>query len=255
MSRITDLFYHKAFIPFITAGDPNLDITETLILEMANAGADLIEIGIPFSDPVGEGIVIQNSNERSLKAGTTTDKIFDMVKKVHEKTEIPLAFMTYINPIYTYGIELFFKNCHIAKIDAVIVPDLPFEEKEEINSICKSYDIELISLIAPTSHDRIEKIVKEATGFIYCISSIGVTGIREEITTNLKEIIHNIKKVKQIPCAIGFGIATPQQARDIAEISDGIIVGSAIVKIIEQYGCDCIDKVIEYVNSMIEAIR
>lgn len=245
----------KAFIPFITAGDPNLDVTKEIILAMAEAGADLIEIGIPFSDPVAEGLVIQAADERALKAGTTTDKIFDMVAKVREKTDIPLAFMTYINPIYVYGVEKFCSKCAELKIDALIVPDVPYEEKNEIAPYCKKYGIDVISLIAPTSHDRIRTIASEAEGFIYCVSSMGVTGVRKEIKTNVGEMTSLVKEVTDIPTAIGFGISTPQQAKEMAQYADGVIVGSAIVKICAEYGADCVPYVYNYVKEMKNAIQ
>lgn len=255
MSRIKTAFSHgKAFIPFITAGDPSLAITEELILKMEEAGADLIELGIPFSDPVAEGIAIQQADERALWAGTTTDKIFDMVKRVRQKTNIPLAFMTYVNPIYTYGTEKFLKNCNICGIDAIIVPDLPFEEKEELKPYCDTYGVDLISLIAPTSHNRIKMIAKEAQGFVYCVSSMGVTGVRSEITTNINEMIKLVKEVKDMPCAIGFGISTPEQAKAMAQYADGVIVGSAIVKLAAQYGNNCITPITDYVRKMKAAI-
>lgn len=255
MSRINKAFGRgKAFIPFITAGDPSLEITEELILKMDEADVDLIEIGIPFSDPVAEGIVIQQADERALAAGTTTDKLFDMVKRVRVKSNIALAFMTYVNPIYTYGAEKFFKNCKECMIDAVIVPDLPFEEKSELQPYCDIYDIALISLIAPTSKERIKMIAKEAQGFVYCVSSMGVTGVRSEISTNINEMISLVKESKDIPCAIGFGISTPEQAKTMAQYADGVIVGSAIVKLVAQYGTNCVEPVYEYVRNMKAAI-
>lgn len=256
MSRVKRVFEKgRAFIPFITAGDPSLYVTEELIVKMEKAGADIIEIGIPFSDPVAEGIVIQQADERALRAGTTTDKIFQMVERVRERTFIPLAFMTYINPIYTYGTEKFMKNCFRYGIDALIVPDLPYEEKSELKPFCEKYDIELISLIAPTSHKRIKMIAEEAEGFVYCVSSMGVTGVRREFTTNISEMIRLVKEVKDIPCAVGFGISTPKQAEEISRYADGVIVGSSIVKMIGEYGEDCVEPVCEYVKMMKEAIN
>lgn len=251
MSRITDAFAGgKAFIPFVTAGDPNLCITEELVIKMAEAGADLIEIGIPFSDPVAEGIVIQKADERALAAGTTTDKIFSMVQRIREKTDVPLCFMTYINPIYSYGVERFLKKCREVQIDGIIVPDMPFEEKGELASVSKAFQVEIISLIAPTSNQRIQTIAKEAEGFVYCVSSMGVTGVRSTITTDLGKMVSLVKEVKDIPCAIGFGISTPEQAKQMSQFGDGVIVGSAIVKMIEQYKEECIEPVCEYVREM-----
>lgn len=256
MSRIKSAFENKkAFIAFVTGGDPDLETTEALIPKMAEAGADLIEIGIPFSDPIAEGVVIQGADERALKSGTTTDKLFDMVSRVRRKVDIPLVFMTYINPVYTYGTEKFAKKCAECGIDGVIIPDVPFEEKDEVSDACKAAGIELVSMISPTSKERISMIAKEAEGFLYCVSSLGVTGVRSKITTNIKEMVDHVKEVSDIPCAIGFGIATPEQAREMAAVSDGAIVGSAIVKIIAQYGRDCIKPVCEYVREMKEAVE
>lgn len=255
MNRIEQVFQNKkAFIPFITAGDPNLEVTEQLVLRMAAAGADLIELGIPFSDPVAEGPVIQEADYRALEAGTTTDKIFDMVAEIRKVCDIPLAFMTYMNPIYTYGTERFLKNSKKVGIEALIVPDVPFDEREELKPYCDKYGITLISMIAPTSNERIKTIAKEAEGFIYCVSSLGVTGVRTEIGTGVEEMIKLVKEEKDIPCAIGFGISTPEQAAKMAAVSDGVIVGSAIVKIVAQYGKDCVPYVEEYVRSMKGAI-
>lgn len=255
MNRIESVFQNKkAFIPFITAGDPSLEFTKQLVFKMAEAGADLIELGIPFSDPVAEGPVIQGADYRALSAGTTTDKIFEMVKCIRNTCTIPIAFMTYANPIFSYGTKKFMEKCKITGIDALIVPDVPFEEKEELKPYCDSAGITLISMIAPTSEDRIRMIAKEAEGFIYCVSSMGVTGVRNELGNSVKNMIKSVKDVKNIPCAVGFGISTPEQAKAMAEISDGVIVGSAIVKIIEQYGVDCIPYVEDYVSNMKRAI-
>ena len=240
----------KAFIAFITAGDPSIETTEALILEMAASGADLIEIGVPFSDPVAEGEVIQRASQRALLAGTTVDKIFDMVKRIRKKSNVPLAIMTYINPVFVYGTDKFMEKCNDCGIDGVIIPDLPFEEKAEILPSCKKYDISLISLIAPSSFDRISTIAAEAEGFVYCVSSMGVTGVRSEINSDISQMISLVKKQKNIPCAIGFGISTPEQARKMSEISDGVIVGSAIVKIVEEYGVNSIKPVGDYVKNM-----
>ncbi len=255
MNKIKNVFANgKAFIPFITTGDPTLEISEQLVYAMEKAGADLIELGIPFSDPIAEGIVIQKADERALSAGATTDKIFDMVRRIRKNSDIPLAFMTYINPIFVYGSEKFLRNCADCGIDAIIVPDMPFEEKEEIHPFCQKYGVDLISLIAPTSKERIRMIAAEAEGFVYCVSSMGVTGVREEITTDISQMVSLVKETKDIPCAIGFGISTPEQARQMAEKGDGVIVGSAIVKLIEKYGEDCVEPVSAYVSEMKQAI-
>ena len=255
MSRIQNAFKQgKAFISFVTGGDPDLETTEKLIVAMEEAGADLIEIGIPFSDPIAEGAVIQEANERALSAGCTTDKLFDMVKGVRGKVSVPIVYLTYINPIYTYGKDRFFKRCVECGIDGVIVPDLPFEEKEELEVDCLKYGVDLISLIAPTSNDRVRMIAEQATGFIYCVSSMGVTGVRSEIKTDISAMISMVREVTKVPCAVGFGISTPEQAREFATVSDGAIVGSAIVKIISQYGKDSIKPVADYVREMKKAV-
>ena len=254
-NRISEAFVKgKAFIPFITCGDPSLEITEQLVYAMEEAGADLIELGIPFSDPTAEGPVIQEANVRALSGGVTTDKIFDMVVKIRKKTSIPMVFMTYANVVFSYGSERFISICKEIGIDGLILPDIPYEEKEEFDPICKQYGLDLVSLIAPTSHERISMIAKEANGFVYCVSSLGVTGTRTEITTNVGEMVELVKKAKDIPCAIGFGISTPEQAKKMATSADGVIVGSAIVKIIAKYGREAAQPVFEYVKSMKDAI-
>ncbi len=256
MSNINKAFEKgKAFIGFLTAGDPDLTTTKECILAMEKAGADLIEIGIPFSDPIAEGVVIQNANIRALNADTYPEKIFETVKEVRKKTQIPLVFLTYINPVFNFGYENFFKSCKETGISGIIIPDLPFEEKDEIKEISAKYEIDIISLIAPTSEDRIKMIAKEAKGFIYIVSSMGVTGIRKEITTDIKSIIETVKQETKVPCAIGFGINTPEQAKYFADIADGVIVGSAIVKIIKKYGKNSPKYVHNYVKEMKNAIK
>jgi tryptophan synthase alpha chain len=221
---------------------------------MQENGADLIEIGIPFSDPVAEGIVIQQADERALAAGTTTDKIFDMLGKNKEHFHVPMVFMTYINVIFVYGIEKFAKRTKEIGMAGVIVPDMPFEEKEELDQVFRRYDLDVISLIAPTSKERIKAIAAEAQGFIYCVSSLGVTGVRDNISQGVAEMVREVKKVKDIPCAVGFGISTPEQAENMAAVSDGVIVGSAIVRIVGEYGRECVEKVGECMKRMKEAL-
>ncbi|MCL1913040.1 MAG: tryptophan synthase subunit alpha [Eubacteriaceae bacterium] len=251
MTRITKAFEgNKALITFVTGGDPDIETTELLVLEMEKAGADLIEIGIPFSDPIAEGIVIQQADERALAAGCTTDKLFDMVARLRQKTEIPLVFMTYINPIFTYGKERFMAKCKECGIDGVIVPDMPFEEKGELQEFCDNHNICLISMIAPTSGDRAAKIANQAEGFLYCVSSLGVTGVRSDINMDIAGLIEGVKKVSGIPCAIGFGISSPEQAKKMASISDGVIVGSAIVRLVAQYGKESPAPVSEFVKGL-----
>ncbi len=256
MSKISQAFKDKkAFIPFVTGGDPSLELTKELIIAMEKAGASLIEIGIPFSDPIAEGVVIQEADERSLAAGTTTDKLFDMVKEVRKTVQIPLVFMTYVNPIFTYGKDKFMMKCAECGIDGVIVPDVPFEERMELAPSCDKYGIDLISMIAPTSDDRIQAIAKEAKGFIYCVSSLGVTGVRKEINTDIGTMVQQVKAVTDVPVAVGFGISTPDQAKKMAGLSDGAIVGSAIVKIVAEYGEDSLPYVTEYVKKMVAAVE
>ena len=245
----------KAFIPFITCGDPSLAVTERIVYAMEEAGADLIELGIPFSDPTAEGPVIQAANVRALSGGVTTDKIFDLVRRIRQKTSIPMVFMTYANVVYSYGTERFAKVAAEIGMDGLILPDVPFEEKEEFDIVCKKYGIDLISLIAPTSHDRIRMIAKEASGFVYCVSSLGVTGTRSSITTDIGAMVKLVKEENDIPCAVGFGISTPEQAAKMCQSADGAIVGSAIVKLCEKYGKDCVPYVAEYVKSMVEACK
>ncbi|NLL77440.1 MAG: tryptophan synthase subunit alpha [Clostridiales bacterium] len=254
--RIHDAFDHgKAFIGFLTGGDPSIEKSEEFILKMAEAGCDLIEIGIPFSDPVAEGPVIQEANIRALSAGTTTDKIFELAQNVRKKTNVPLVFLTYLNPVYKYGYDRFCAKCEEVGINGLIIPDMPYEEKGELYNTAKEYDVNIISLIAPTSKDRIKMIAKEAEGFIYVVSSMGVTGVRSEIKTDLNAIVPSVKEVSKVPVAVGFGVNAPEQAAKIASIADGVIVGSAIVKIIEKYGENAGQHIYEYVKSMKDAIR
>ncbi len=257
MSRIKEAFAHgKAFIPFITCGDPDLATTADCVRAMAEAGASLIELGIPFSDPTAEGPVIQSANVRALSAGTTTDKIFDMVAELRKDVTTPMVFMTYANVVFSYGMERFLTRAQEVGMDGLILPDVPFEEKEEFAPTCRAHGLDLISLIAPTSENRIAEIAKGAEGFVYCVSSLGVTGVRSQITTDIGAMVSLVKQANpEIPCAVGFGISTPEQARKMAGLSDGAIVGSAIVKIIAQYGKEATPHVKEYVRSMVEAVK
>lgn len=256
MSKIGQAFANgKAFIAFLTAGDPSAEKSVEYILKMEEAGADLIEIGIPFSDPTAEGVVIQDANIRALRAGMSTEGVFEIVRRVREKSQIPLVFLTYLNPVFHYGYEAFFGRCQELGVDGIIIPDLPYEEKGELADIAAAHDVDVISMIAPTSEQRIQKIASEATGFIYLVSSMGVTGMRGTITTDLGTIVESIRKVSNTPVAIGFGINTPQQAADMAGLSDGAIVGSAIVKMIERDGACAGDALAEYVSKMKEAVR
>ena len=256
MSNIKKAFENgKAFIAFVTCGDPDLETTAKVVRAAVENGADLIELGIPFSDPTAEGPVIQGANLRALRGGITTDKIFAFVKELRRDVKVPMVFMTYANVVFSYGAEKFISTCRDIGIDGLILPDLPYEEKEEFLLTCRQYDVDLISLIAPTSENRISMIAREAEGFIYIVSSLGVTGTRSEIKTDLASIVNVVRENTKVPCAIGFGISTPEQAKRMADISDGAIVGSAIVKLIEKYGTDAPEHVAEYVKSMKDAIR
>lgn len=254
MNRISNAFKNKkTFIGFLTAGDPSIEKTIEYILTMDDAGCDLIEIGIPFSDPVAEGPVIQEANIRALKHDVSVDDVFTIVREVRKKSDIPLVFLTYINPVLHYGYEEFFLKSRELEVDGIITPDVPYEEKGEIADFAKKYDIDIISLIAPTSKERIKKIASDSSGFIYVVSSLGVTGIRPEITSDLKTIISEIRKVTDVPIAVGFGISTPEQAKNISKIANGVIVGSAIVKIIEEHGENASEFLAKYVKSMKDA--
>ena len=256
MNRIQKAFDEKkkVFIGFVTAGDPNLALTKELVMAMVEGGAGLIEFGIPFSDPVAEGEVIQRADLRALAAGTTTDKIFDLVSEVRKETQVPLVFLTYANPIYAYGAEKFFMRCEESGVDGVIIPDIPYEEREEMRPYSEPHHVALVPLIAPTSKDRIQKIAKDAQGYVYVVSSLGVTGVRSNITTDIDGIVTEVRKATELPVAVGFGIATPEQAYKMAKASDGAIVGSAIEKIVEKYGNESPKYVCEYVKSMADAV-
>lgn len=256
MSKISSAFKNgKAFIAFITCGDPDLETTAAAVRAAVQGGADLIELGIPFSDPTAEGPVIQGANLRALENGITTDKFFEFVAELRQDVKLPIVFMTYANVVFSYGTERFISSCSNVGIDGIILPDLPFEEKDEFLPTCRRFGVDLISLIAPTSENRVAMIAKEANGFLYIVSSLGVTGTRSEIKTELSDIVSVIRQNTSIPCAIGFGISTPEQARKMADIADGAIVGSAIVKLLEKYGKKAPEHIREYVKSMKDALR
>ncbi len=251
MSNIKNAFTNgKAFIAFITCGDPDLETTKEAVKAAADNGADLIELGIPFSDPTAEGPVIQGANLRALQGGITTDKIFDFVPELRKEVSVPMVFMTYANVVFSYGAEEFIKKCSEIGIDGIILPDLPFEEKDEFNDVCVKYGVDLVSLIAPTSENRIAMIAKEASGFIYIVSSLGVTGTRTNITTDLDSMVKLVRQNSDVPCAIGFGISTPEQAAKFSAKADGVIVGSAIIKLLEKHGKEAPKYIGEYVHSM-----
>ena len=256
MSNIQNAFDHgKAFIPFITCGDPDLETTAAVVRAAVENGADLIELGIPFSDPTAEGPVIQGANLRALTGGVTTDRVFDLVRALRRDVTVPFVFMTYANVVFSYGAQKFISTCGEIGVDGLILPDLPFEEKDEFLPICQKYGVDLISMIAPTSENRIAMIAREAEGFLYLVSSLGVTGVCSEITTDLSSIVRVVRENTAVPCAVGFGISTPEQAKKMAGLSDGAIVGSAIIRLIERYGKDAPAHVGAYVKSMTDAIR
>ncbi|MCL1876167.1 MAG: tryptophan synthase subunit alpha [Synergistaceae bacterium] len=253
MNRVSNAFLNKngkAFIGFLTAGDPDIKSSERFILEMEKAGADLIEIGVPFSDPIAEGKVIEAANARALSCGTTTDTVFELVRNLRAITQIPLVLLTYLNPVFKYGYESFFECCNSVGVDGIIIPDLPHEEKGELTEHARKNDVRIISLIAPTSKERIKRIAESSSGFIYLVSSMGVTGVRDNIDTDLESIIKDIRAATDTPVAIGFGISTPEQAKALGGISDGVIVGSAIVKIIERHGVNAAPYLYDYVKSI-----
>jgi tryptophan synthase alpha chain len=256
MSNIAKAFQNgKAFIGFVTGGDPSIEKTKEFVLEMTRAGADLVEIGIPFSDPIAEGPVIQEANIRALSAGATVEKLFDLLTDLRQQTAVPLVFLTYLNPVFHYGYDAFFKRSGSAGLDGIIIPDLPFEEQAEVREASSKYGVDLISLIAPTSEARIKEIAKTASGFLYIVSSMGVTGVRGEITTDLASIVAALRSVTKLPAAIGFGIHTPEQAAQMARIADGVIVGSAIVKIAAEHGADAGPHIYRYVKEMKDGVR
>jgi tryptophan synthase alpha chain len=256
MNRIESAFRNKkAFIAYLMAGDPNLAVSAEYILTVQAAGADMVEIGIPFSDPIAEGEVIQAASMRALAAGTRLDGVFDMVASIKDKMRIPMVFMTYLNPVFVYGYDRFFAKCAEIGIYGVIIPDLPFEEQGEAKPIAAEYGVEIVTLVAPTSEKRIAKIADNAEGFIYLVSSMGVTGVRSEIKTDLTAMISDIRKHTKTPVAVGFGISTPEQAKHCADIADGVIVGSAIVHIIGKHGENAQQELYEYIQEMKRSIE
>lgn len=252
MSKITKAFENKkTLIAFITGGDPDIETTKKLIITIAKAGADIIEIGIPFSDPVAEGPVIQAASERALQAGTTVDKLFDMIKNVRNQgVDIPLLFMTYANPIFVYGTDKFLSRSVESGINGLIVPDMPYEESRDFKELAKKSDIDFIDLVAPTSGDRIDFITKHSTGFVYCVSTTGVTGTRDSVAKEAKSVVDRVKKATKTPATLGFGISTPEQAKEVSQYAHGVIIGSAIVKIVAEHGKDCLPHVEKFIKDI-----
>jgi tryptophan synthase alpha chain len=255
MSRIARAFADgKSFIAFVTGGDPTLERSKEYIRALIEGGADLIEIGVPFSDPIAEGPVIQEANLRALASGTTLDGIFGLVRSLRCETQIPIVLLTYLNPVHHYGYEEFFATCAQVGIDGIIIPDLPYEEKGELAKDAAANDVDVISLIAPTSAERIASIAADATGYLYLVSSLGVTGVRNKITTDLRALIEPIRAVTDVPVAVGFGIHTPEQARDVARLADGAIVGSAIVRMIAENPDGAATELLAYARRMKAAL-
>lgn len=236
MNRIDEKFQllkeknEKAMIPFVTAGDPDLDTTIELVLAMEEAGADIIELGIPYSDPLADGVIIQQSSTRALNNGAKITKIMDIVKEIRKKTEVPLVYLVYYNSVFKYGIEKFIEECSSVGIDGIIIPDLPIEERKDIIEVADNYGVYLIPLVAPTSKERIKSIVNNGKGFVYCVSTNGVTGVRQELSTNIEEYMNVVAQYTDLPKAIGFGVSGPEMARELKDYCDGVIVGSAIVR-------------------------
>jgi tryptophan synthase alpha chain len=242
MNRIDKTFKNlaskgnKAFIPFITAGDPTLDITRSLILRLEAAGADVIELGIPFSDPIADGPSIQKASLRALENNTSLKDIVGMVADLRKDTQIPIVLMGYYNPIYKYGVDCFVNDAIKSGIDGVIVADLPPEESSELISPASEHGLATIFLVAPTSTpERVKLIAEASTGYIYCVSAMGVTGAREKVSDTLEPMIKLIRGYTDKPISVGFGVSTPDQAREVSKMADGVIVGSAIVNLIERY--------------------
>ncbi|MBF7096997.1 tryptophan synthase subunit alpha [Alkalibacter mobilis] len=250
-------FDKRALITYITAGDPDIKDTEKLIYAMERAGADIVELGIPYSDPLADGPVIQRAAQRALKKNVNIDDIFDMVKEVRKNTQLPLAFLMYYNSILRYGINKFIEKCKDVGMDGLIVADLPLEERKEFKDLLKNTGVDLIPLVAPTSRERIKMIVEDASGFIYCVSSLGVTGTRSSFSTELKDFMDLVRSYTDVPTAIGFGISGTEAIRELKDYSDGLIVGSAIIKKIEEgleYGTH-LEKVEEFVKELKSAFK
>ncbi len=248
----------KAFIAFVTAGDPSLEDTFKIVLEMERQGADIVELGIPFSDPIADGPVIQASAQRALEKGVNLNKIFHLVKELRKKTDVPLVFLSYYNPILHYGIEKFVEDAVRSGVDGVIVADLPPEEAKEIKTFSDKKGLDTIFLAAPTSSkERLRKVAKESTGFIYCVSVAGVTGVRNSLARTLKERVESIKNITDKPVAVGFGVSNAKTAKWVASFADGVIVGSAIVKVVQDNlkNKEMISKVGKLINSLAKAIH
>lgn len=243
----------KALITFVTAGDPALSTTVELVAEMEKQGADIIELGIPYSDPIAEGPVIQQANARALKNNIKIKDIMSTVVEIRKTVKVPLLYLLYFNCILQYGIERFFRDCAESEIDGVIIPDLPFEERDEIEETAEKYSVDIITLVSPTSGERVGRIARNARGFLYCVSSLGVTGMRKEFDTDFEEFFASINSAAAIPRAIGFGISTPGHIRQLKDYADGLIVGSAIVKQVE--AGETAEAAVRNVGSFVQSLR
>ncbi len=244
----------KAFIPFVTCGDPDLERTEALVRALVVGGADMVELGIPFSDPTAEGPVIAAATARALAAGTTTDRVFAMLERLGD-LDVPLAFMTYANVVFSYGAERFISRAAALGIRALILPDVPYEERGEFESVCDAHGVALIRFIAPTSDERIPMICEGAKGFLYVVSSLGVTGVRDGVPQELASLLARIRAVSNVPAAVGFGISTPEQAKAIGSIADGVIIGSAVVKLAHERGAEAPEALQAYAESIKVALE
>jgi tryptophan synthase alpha chain len=262
MGRIEEKFRElkqlnkKALITFVTAGDPDIEATIRIVKEMELRGADVIELGIPYSDPIAEGPVIQRANSRALQNGLKIKDIMGTVARIRKDVKVPILFLLYYNCILQYGIERFFEECVKSGVDGLIIPDLPFEERSELDVVTTGYPIDVITLVSPTSKDRIEKVAKDARGFLYCVSSVGVTGMRSEFDTDFEDFFSKINKATDIPKALGFGISTPEHIKTLKKYCDGLIVGSAIVKQVEisRNSDEAVKNVGEYIRDLRKAM-
>jgi tryptophan synthase alpha chain len=264
MGRIGDKFEtlrgrkEKALIVYLTAGDPSLEITKKLIFGLEKSSVDILEIGVPFSDPTADGPVIQAASQRALKAGTTLQGVLDLVAEVRKISEIPIVLFGYFNPIFAYGVKKFAQAAHSAGVDGVLVVDLPSEEAKELRIYTDAVGIDFISLIAPTTDkERLTKIAAEATGFLYYISITGITGTAAPKIDNIKTEVKKIRKITKLPVAVGFGISKPQQAWEIARFADGVVIGSAVVRLIDENknSPDLVKIVSNYVSEIKRALR
>jgi tryptophan synthase alpha chain len=262
MSRISDTFQalkrdgRRGFIPFITAGDPDLESTRDLVIELARVGATLIELGVPFTDPMADGPVIQRASERALQHGFGLAEILDLVRDVRKQTSVPIILFSYFNPLLQFGLEKLVREAEHAEVDGILVTDLTPEEAGRFSAMLHAHEIDLIFLVAPTSTDeRLKMIAERASGFIYAVSRAGVTGAREDVSAAAEKLVNRVRAVSNLPVAVGFGISTPAQVRDVWRYADAAVVGSAIVKMIEDNtgNADLVEKIGQFAASLIAA--